>query len=145
MAGSKKLLLVLALALASGAVGLGMFGWPSTDPAVPAVPAVPTRAGTTSPRRGSRSGQTEADVADDEKAVATHIKALRDPDSKTRATAAEELRRIVAKYPSRHDLPRTKDGGEAAWQEKVNKIEPGMTKAEVLKILPEVRRGVRRR
>jgi hypothetical protein len=73
---------------------------------------------------------------DDEESVAAHLKALRSPDDKTRAAAAAALRRIVAKYPSGTIYLASKDGGEAAWREKVNRVTVGMTKAEVLKILP---------
>jgi RNA polymerase sigma factor (sigma-70 family) len=73
---------------------------------------------------------------DDEAAAAAHIKALRDPDGEKRAAAAEALRRIVAKYPSGTVYLTKKDGGEAAWQEQLDRVGPGMKKAEVLKILP---------
>ncbi len=78
----------------------------------------------------------KADKPDDEAAVRSLIKALGDLNSESRAAAAEELRRIVAKYPSGTIYLASKDGGAAAWQEKVNLIKPGTTKAEVLKILP---------
>jgi antitoxin component YwqK of YwqJK toxin-antitoxin module len=73
----------------------------------------------------------------DDAAVEAHIEALSDTNSETRAAAAEALRRIVAKYPSGTVHLASKDGGEAAWQEKVKRIDAGMTKAQVLKILPE--------
>jgi hypothetical protein len=73
----------------------------------------------------------------DDAAVEAHIEALSNTDGETRAAAAEALRRIVAKYPSGTVHLASKDGGEAAWQEKVNRIDAGMTKAQVLKILPE--------
>ncbi len=129
MAGAKNLLLVVAFALAAGTVGLGMFGEPGTGP----VPQL--RAGDDPPKKGVE--KPKVDKPDDEAAVKAHIKALRDPDSKTRADAAAELRRIVAKYPSDTVYLAKKDGGETAWREKVNWIEAGATKAEVLKILPE--------
>lgn len=73
---------------------------------------------------------------DDEAAIAANIKALYALDSEVRAAAARQLRRIVAKYPSRTTNIRRKDGGKAFWMEKVNRIVPGMTKAEAAKILP---------
>jgi antitoxin component YwqK of YwqJK toxin-antitoxin module len=79
----------------------------------------------------------KADEPNDEAAVKSHIKALGDINSETRAAAAAELRRLVAKYPSGTIDLASKDGGEAAWREKVSRIGAGMTKAEVLKILPE--------
>ncbi len=75
-------------------------------------------------------------VSEDEAAVSTHIKALRSADGETRKVAAAALRRIVAKYPSGTTYLSSKDGGEAAWREKVDRVEPGMAKAEVLKLLP---------
>src|SRR5687768_10715014 len=80
---------------------------------------------------------TAPDPADDDAAVARHIQTLSDPDGKTRAAAAAELRRIVAKYPSGTIYLQAKDGGEAGWQEKVKKVVPGMKKEEVLKLLPK--------
>lgn len=73
----------------------------------------------------------------DDEAVQSHIDALGDIDSETRAAAAKALRRIIAKYPSGTVYLASKDGGEAAWQEKVKRIKVGMTKAQVLNILPE--------
>src|SRR5262249_14746160 len=58
-------------------------------------------------------------LKDDEEAVAAHLKALHSPDGRTRAAAAAALRRIVAKYPSGTIYLASKDGGEAAWREKV--------------------------
>lgn len=78
----------------------------------------------------------KAETPDDEAAVKAHIKALGDPSGVVRENAAKELRRIVAKYPSGTVYLRTKDGGEAAWQEKVNTIDVDMDKKEVLKVLP---------
>jgi len=72
----------------------------------------------------------------DEAAVTANIKALRDEKSEVRAAAAEALRLLVAKYPSRSVYLRSKDANEAAWKEKVNQVKPGMTRAQVLKILP---------
>ncbi len=77
-------------------------------------------------------------IANDEAAIASHIKALHDANSETRSDAATALRRIVAKYPSHTVYVRSKDGGAAAWQEKVDQIKPDMTKADVLKILPKI-------
>jgi RNA polymerase sigma factor (sigma-70 family) len=131
MAGAKNLLLVLVFALVSGAVGLGMFGEPDRDPA----PRL--RAGDDPPRKEPpRAEKPKVDKPDDDGAVKAHLKALHDGDSAVRAAAAEALRRIVAKYLSDTIYLRSKDGGEAAWQEKVNQVKPGMTKAEVLKMLP---------
>jgi hypothetical protein len=110
MPGAKKWF-VLVLALVLGAVGPSFLG-----------PVSQLRAG--------------ADLPDDEAAIKEHIKALHAPNSQTRAGAAAELRRIVARYPSKTVYLATKDGGEAAWQEKVKQVKPGMTKAEVLKLLP---------
>jgi antitoxin component YwqK of YwqJK toxin-antitoxin module len=72
----------------------------------------------------------------DEAAIAAHIKRLHDDKSDVRATAAEALRRIIASYPSRSVYISGRDGGEAYWTGKVNQIKPGMTKAEVQKIMP---------
>src|SRR6266850_2531970 len=76
------------------------------------------------------------DISKDEAAIAVHIKALHDEKSETRAAAAEALRRIVAKYPSRSVNIRSKDAGEAYWKEKIDRVKSGMTEAEVLKIIP---------
>ncbi len=81
-------------------------------------------------------GSDTLSCAKDTQAVAGHIKALHDTNSKTRRVAADELRRIVAKYPSGTVYLASKDGGEAAWQKKVDQVNPGMAKADVLKILP---------
>lgn len=85
-------------------------------------------------------GQTESfggdSLSDDEAAIALHIKALHDEDSETRASAAAALRLIIAKYPSGTSNIRSWDSGEAGWMEKVNQVTEGMTKAEVVKILP---------
>ena len=86
---------------------------------------------------GSRLEAVPLDsLSKDEAAIAAHIKALHDVKSEVRAAAAEALRTIVAKYPSRTANIRDKDGGEAYWTEKINQIKPGMKKAEVLKIIP---------
>ncbi len=131
MVGSKKLLLVLVFALVAGAVGLGMIGHPRTEPALQA------RAEDGQPKKGAPGvDKPKVDKPDDEAAVRAHIKALRDSNSETRAAAADALRRIVAKYPSGTVYLSSRDGGEAAWQAKVNQVNPGMTKADVLKILP---------
>lgn len=75
-------------------------------------------------------------VSEDEDEVATQIKALSDTNSVKRASAAEVLRRIVARYQSGTVYLASKDGGEAAWRAKCDRVEPGMAKAEVLKLLP---------
>lgn len=75
-------------------------------------------------------------LSKDEAAIAAHIKALRDEKNQVRATAAEALRLLVAKYPSRSVYLRSKDAGEASWADKVKQIKPGMMRAQVLKILP---------
>jgi hypothetical protein len=75
-------------------------------------------------------------LSEDAAAIAAHIKALGDEKSDVRATAAKALRLLVAKYPSRTVYLRGKDGGEAYWTEKVNQVKPGMTRAQVLKIIP---------
>jgi len=75
-------------------------------------------------------------LGDDDASIATNIKALYSPDGEVRAAAAKQLRQIVAKYPSGTINIRSDDGGEAFWMEKLNQIAPGMTKAEVDKILP---------
>ena len=75
-------------------------------------------------------------VSKDEAAIAAHIKALHDVKSEVRSAAAEALRGLVAKHPSRTVYLRSKDGGETYWTEKVNQVKPGMTRAQVLKILP---------
>jgi hypothetical protein len=76
------------------------------------------------------------DWTDDEAAVAACIKALSDAKSEMRKAAAADLRRIVAKYPSGTIYLTSKDGGEAIWREKVDLVTPGMSKTEVLKLLP---------
>ena len=76
-------------------------------------------------------------ISDDERAVATHIKALHDVKSETRTAAAEALRLLVAKYPSRTTNLRSKDGGKALWQAKADRVNAGMTESEVLKFLPK--------
>ncbi|MBI3410828.1 MAG: hypothetical protein HY040_21030 [Planctomycetes bacterium] len=78
-------------------------------------------------------------ISVDEAAIAAHIKGLRNEKSDVRAAAAEALRRIVAKYPSGAVYIRSKDAGEASWTEKVNQVEPGMTRAQVLTIIPPFR------
>jgi hypothetical protein len=78
---------------------------------------------------------------EDEDEVATHIRALSDIDSEKRAAAARALRRIVARYPSGTVYLASKDGGEAAWRAKVDRVEPGMAKVEVLKLLPPFAKG----
>jgi len=75
-------------------------------------------------------------VANDEAAIAAKIKALHDPKNDVRATAAAELRRIVAKYPSGTSNIREKDSGEAYWMKNVKQVKPGMKEADVLKLLP---------
>src|SRR5260370_1167405 len=67
-------------------------------------------------------------LSKDEAAIAAHIKALRDEKSDVRAAAAEALRLLVAKYPSRTVYLRSKDAGEASWTEIVNQVKPGMTR-----------------
>lgn len=84
---------------------------------------------------GSSAAQ-DFSLRDDEAAIATNIMALYAMDSEVRVSAARQLRRIVAKYPSRTTNIRSKDGGEALWMEKVNRIGAGMTKTEAAKILP---------
>jgi RNA polymerase sigma factor (sigma-70 family) len=123
-AGTKSLLFVLVLALVSGGVGLAMLGAPWRE-----------RAAEPPPIRLLAVDNPKV-KPDDEVAVKEHILALYAPESKTRAAAAAELRWIVRKYPSGTVYLATKDGGEVAWREKVNLIEPGMTKAEVQKLLP---------
>jgi hypothetical protein len=109
VAGSKESLLVVLFAFTSAAVGAGTPG----------------------------SQEPQADLRADEQAIQKHIKALGDIDSDARKAAAEELRKIVAKYPSGTIYLATKDGGEAAWREKVKQVKPGMSKADVLKLLPK--------
>ncbi len=76
------------------------------------------------------------ELAADEAAVAAHIASLKSPDSGTRAAAAAELRRLVAKYPSGTVyLSRPGDGG-AAWRAKVRRIGLGTPRDESLKLLP---------
>jgi hypothetical protein len=77
-------------------------------------------------------------LSKDEAAIAIHIKALHDSKSEVRAAAAEALRIIVAKYPSRSVYIRSKDAGEAYWTEKIKQVKPGMTRAQVLKIIPHL-------
>ena len=130
MAGSQNRLLALVFALCAGAVGLGIAGQPRTAPV--------SRVGDEPPRNGVPvADKPKADRVADEAAVKAHIQALRDTDSEKRASAAEALRRIIVRYPSGTVYLDSKDGGEAAWQDKVNRVAPGMAKADVLKILPE--------
>ena len=68
-------------------------------------------------------------ISRDEAAIAVDIKSLRDERSEVRAAAAEALRLVVAKYPSRTVYIRSKDGGEAFWTEKINQVKPGITPA----------------
>jgi hypothetical protein len=75
-------------------------------------------------------------LLEDEAAIAVNIKALHDGNSEVREAAAEVLRRIIAKYPSGTSNIRSMDSGEAYWMERVAQIRVGMTKAEVVKILP---------
>jgi antitoxin component YwqK of YwqJK toxin-antitoxin module len=75
-------------------------------------------------------------LSDDEAAIALHIKALHNGNSEVREAAAEALRRIIAKYPSGTSNIRSKDSGEACWIEKVSQVKEGMTKPEVVKIIP---------
>lgn len=82
------------------------------------------------------TGSALAGLKEDEAAVAECIKALRDAKSETRKTAAADLRKIVAKYPSGTIYLASKDGGEALWLDKINQVAMGMPKAEVLKLLP---------
>jgi antitoxin component YwqK of YwqJK toxin-antitoxin module len=79
-------------------------------------------------------------LSDDEAAIATNIKALHDGNSEVREAAAEVLRRIIAKYPSGTSNIRSRDGGEAYWMERVSQIKEGMTKTEVVKILPPLQK-----
>src|SRR5438552_3146978 len=74
-------------------------------------------------------------LSDDETTIAADIKLLHSKNSDVREGAAKDLRKIVARYPSGTTDIRRKDGGEAYWMEKVNQIIPGMTAAEVKKIL----------
>ena len=87
-------------------------------------------------RPPASADKPKVDQPNDEEAVKAHIKALHDTDRATRATAAAALRRIVAKYPSGTVYLSSQDGGAATWQAKVNRIKPGMTRAEVQRILP---------
>jgi antitoxin component YwqK of YwqJK toxin-antitoxin module len=91
--------------------------------------------GAVGPQAASLAADDEALTAD-EATIAARIRALHDANSETRVAAADVLRRIVAKYPSDTVYLSSKDGGAAAWQEKVNQIKPGLPKAEVHKILP---------
>jgi antitoxin component YwqK of YwqJK toxin-antitoxin module len=75
-------------------------------------------------------------LAQDEAAVAVHIKALNDPSNDVRAAAAKALREIVAKYGNGTSNIRDPEGGKVYWTEKINQVKPGMRQAEVLKILP---------
>jgi antitoxin component YwqK of YwqJK toxin-antitoxin module len=70
-------------------------------------------------------------------ALKAHIQALADVNSETRSAAAKRLRKILAKYPSGTVYLASKDGREAYWQEKVNRIDVGMMKTDVLKVLPK--------
>lgn len=75
-------------------------------------------------------------LSDDEAAIAIHIKKLHDEKSEVREAAAKALRLIIAKYPSGTSNIRSNDSGESYWAARVNQVTPGMTKAEVVKILP---------
>ncbi len=99
------------------------------------VMALPLLLGVAAPPVGSLAAD-DAAITADEAALAAYIKRLHDSNSNTRAEAATGLRRLVAKYPSGTVYLRSNDGRVAAWQEKVNQIKQGMTKAEVVKLLP---------
>ncbi len=126
-----RIKLLAAGVLVAAGLGLGVGGWYDAAAAQPP-------ASKPAPPKGEPTvkGTTGVDKPNDEKAVAAHIKALHAADNETRAAAAAALRRIVAKYPSKTVYLPSKDGGEAAWQKKVEEVEAGMTKTEVLKILP---------
>lgn len=86
---------------------------------------------------GSQLEGPRADsLSHDEAAIALHIKALHNENSEVREAAADALRRIIAKYPSGTSNIRNKDSGEAYWMEKVSQVSEGLTKTEVVKILP---------
>ncbi len=122
--------------LAAGVIVAAGFGLDAVATAQSPVAPPPTPIAVPPKGEPTVKGAPGADKPDDEAAVAAHIKALSAADNETRAAAAAALRRIVAKYPSKTvDLP-SQDGGEATWQKKVDEVEAGMTKAEVLKRLP---------
>jgi hypothetical protein len=86
---------------------------------------------------GSQLQSPGADsLSNDEAAIALYIKALHNESSEVREAAAEVLRRIIAKYPGGTSNIRIKDSGEAYWMEKVSQVKEGMTRTEVVKILP---------
>ena len=86
---------------------------------------------------GGQLGSLYADsLSQDEAAIAVHIKALHNQSSDVREAAAEALRRIIAKYPNGTSNIRSKDSGEAYWTERVNLVKEGMTRIEVVRILP---------
>jgi RNA polymerase sigma factor (sigma-70 family) len=136
---AKLKLVILALLLSLGAV-LTVGGWAASRRANAAPRDTSETKPAVAPPRAAQNNppavQEPDTLAKDEEAVAAHIKALHDADSETRATAAAALRRIVARYPSRTVYLASKDGGESVWQKKVDQVKPGMTKAEVQKILP---------
>ena len=78
----------------------------------------------------------ESTLEADEAAIIANTKALHDEQGSVREAAAAALRDIVAKYPSGTSNIRDRDSGEAYWMKKVQQVTPGMTEAEVLKILP---------
>lgn len=75
-------------------------------------------------------------LTQDEAAIVSNIEKLRTDDGDVRATAAKSLRQIIAKYSSGNTNIRSKDGGRAFWIERVDQVMPGMSKAEVAKLLP---------
>jgi len=130
------LAVVLIVGVAFGGAGIGAGVFNST--AATAQPGAKTE----EKKEPPGVDKAKANKPDDASAVAAHIKALGDPDSETRAVAAAALRQIIAKYPSGTVYLSSKDGGEATWQKKLDQVKPGMTKKEVLKVLPEAIEGL---
>lgn len=75
-------------------------------------------------------------LTNDEAAIASNIKALRSQDSELRASAAKALRKTLAQYPGGNVNIQSKNGGKEFWTKRVSQVVPGMTKSEVVKLLP---------
>jgi hypothetical protein len=135
----------VAAVLAGAAVGAGFYhssaalAQPAAVAEKPAAAPDKTAAEPAGPKAEADKPKADPDkpaLAADEAAIAEQIKTLGDSDSDKRAAAAEALRQIVARYPSGTVYLRTQDGGEAEWRKKIGTVRRGMSKTDVLKILP---------
>lgn len=81
------------------------------------------------------------EIGADEISIAQLIALLSDSSASVRESAAAQLRRIVAKYPSGTVNLREEDGGGARWREKVQQVKPGMTPADVEEIFGKLPDG----